>query len=259
MIRDDRGTVKDRSDDLLIGPLTWVEFDDDKLLINSDSDVLIVDRDTRITGHGMLIKLRPKSETGPPGANSAGFEGAQSAQINQNVHVVFTDVSKTGFLPDTVQAKSGRAGKGRGPGSGRSQQAQKNGKTKNQASTEPVPLDLRCDGSMQVEFPKPHLPVKEGPPAPPGPTLVHFERNVVVRRGKLTEQPDQLDCDNLDLTLVPAEKPAPRTGQAPFDGQPAGKVSPPRFRPDTGCRPGPGCRQTQAAGKPQATEGGKQR
>ena len=59
------------------------------------------------------------------------------------------------------------------------------------------------------------MPVKEGPPAPPGPTLVHFERNVVVRRGKLTEQPDQLDSDNLDLTLVPAEKTAPGPGKAP--------------------------------------------
>ena len=78
-----------------------------------------------------------------------------------------------------------------------------------------MPLDLRCDGPMQVAFPKPHLPVKEGPPAPPGPTLVHFERNVVVRRGKLTEQPDQLDSDNLDLTLVPAEKTAPGPGKAP--------------------------------------------
>ena len=111
MIRDDRGTVNDRSDDLLIGPLTWVEFDDDKLQLNSDSDVLIVDRDTRITGIGMLIKLRPKSESGLPGAHSAGFEGAQSAQLNQNVHVVFTDVSKTGILPDTAPTKRGEPGK----------------------------------------------------------------------------------------------------------------------------------------------------
>jgi len=219
MIRDDRGTINDRSDDLLIGPLTWVEFDDDKLLISSDSDVLIIDRDTRITGVGMLIKLRPKSESGLPGGHSAGFEGAQSAQLNQNAHVVFTDVGKTGMLPDTAQTKNGKPAKAEVMVD--SQQAKKNGASKDQPSPEPVPLDIRGDGPMHVDFPKPHLPVKVGPPAPPGPTLVHFERNVVVRRGKLTEQPDQLDCDNLDLTLVPAEKTAPGPGKTPPSGSQA--------------------------------------
>src|SRR5271166_242175 len=228
MIRDDRGTLNDRTDDLLIGPLTWVEFDDNKLQLNSDSDVLIVDRDTRITGVGMLIQLRPKSESGLPGAHSSGFEGAQSAQLNQNVHVVFTDVSKTGIMPDTAQTKRGEPGKVEVEVHVDTQRAQKNGATKDQASPEPVPLDLRCDGPMHVAFPKPHLPVKEGPPAPPGPTLVHFERNVVVRRGKLTEQPDQLDSDNLDLTLVPAEKAAPGPGKPrPSGSQPVAAAAVP--------------------------------
>ena len=50
MIRDDKGTPADPSDDMVIGPLTYVDYDDDKLQIRSDSEVLIVDRDTRITG-----------------------------------------------------------------------------------------------------------------------------------------------------------------------------------------------------------------
>jgi len=227
LIRDDRGTINDRSDDLNIGPLTWVEFDDDKLLITSDSDVLIIDRDTRITGVGMLIKLRPKSETGVPGGHSAGFEGAQSAQINQNPHVVFTDVGKTGVIPDTAQTKRGEPGKADVQVQVDPQQAKKTGATKGQANAEPVPLDIRGDGPMHVDFPKPHLPVKEGPPAPPGPTLVHFERNVLVRRGKLTEQPDQLDCDNLDLTMVPGEKTAPGPGKpTPSGGQAVAAAAP---------------------------------
>src|SRR5208283_4116975 len=98
MIRDDRGTPSDPADDMIIGPLTWVEYDDSKLEIRSDSDVLIVDRDMWITGDGMLIKLRPKTEP-VPGGRSTGFEGAQNAQLNQNVHVVFSDVGKTGILP----------------------------------------------------------------------------------------------------------------------------------------------------------------
>jgi hypothetical protein len=56
------------------------------------------------------------------------------------------------------------------------------------------------------------MPVLVGPPAPPAPTLVHFERNVVVRRGKLSELPDQLDTDNLDLVLVQADKTPPKAG-----------------------------------------------
>ena len=231
MIRDDRGTVKDRSDDLVIGPLTWVEFDDDKLLITSDSDVLIVDRDTRITGLGMIIKLRPKADNGPPGSHASGFEGAQSAQINHDVHVVFTDVSKSGILPDAAPTKRGDPGKAGGQVDSRKTESQKSGATKNQggatrnqASSEPVPLDLTCDGAMLATFPKPHPTVVVGPPAPSGPTLVHFERNVIVRRGKLTEQPDQLDSDNLDLTFVPADKPEPAPSKKLGEGGQPGKA-----------------------------------
>ena len=113
------------------------------------------------------------------------------------------------MLPDTAQTKRGEPGKAEVQVQVDPQQAKKKGATKGQGNAEPVPLDIRGDGPMHVDFPKPHLPVKVGPPAPSGPTLVHFERNVVVRRGKLAEQPDQLDCDNLDLTMVPAEKAAP--------------------------------------------------
>jgi lipopolysaccharide export system protein LptA len=205
MIRDDRGTPHDLADDMVIGPLTWVKYDDSQLQIFSDSPVLIVDRDTRITGLGMLIQLRPKSAP-VPGARSAGFEGAQSAQINQNVYVLFNDVAKTGFLPGSMQTKHTESGTVEV--TAQIDQARSAGRAsaKGKPAAEPVPLDLRCEGPMQVDFPKPHLPVKVGPPAPPDPTMVHFTRNVVVRRGKLTELPDQLDTDNLDLTLIPAEE-----------------------------------------------------
>jgi hypothetical protein len=204
MIRDDRGTPADLSDDMVIGPLTWVEYDDNKLEIRSDSDVLIVDRDTRITGLGMLIKLRPKSDP-VPGGRSAGFEGAQSAQLNQKVDVLFKDIGKTGFLPGAEQSQPDKKQTGEKP----------------KTSAEPVPLHLHADGPMQVDLPKPHLPVKVGPPAPPGPTLVYFTRNVVVRRGKLSELPDQLDTDKLDLTLMPAEKAAQNASSKSPSSKPA--------------------------------------
>lgn len=204
MIRDDKGTPADKSDDMVIGPLTYVDYDDDKLQIRSDSDVLIVDRDTRITGQGMLIQLRPKSEP-VPGGRSAGFEGAQHAQLNQNVDVVFHDIGKTGFLPGSAPGKKPISKQGEAKVQVETQQPAQQGK----GEPAPVPLDVHCDGPMLVEMPKPHLPVKVGPPAPPAPTMVHFTRNVVVRRGKPTEQPDRLESDNLDLTLVQAEKPSP--------------------------------------------------
>ena len=62
MIRDDRGTPDDPADDMVIGPLTYVDYDDDALQIRSEAGVLIVDRDMRITGLGMLIQLRPKEQ-----------------------------------------------------------------------------------------------------------------------------------------------------------------------------------------------------
>ena len=62
---------------------------------------------------------------------------------------------------------------------------------------------------MQIFLPKPRLPVLIGPPAPPAPTLVQFERNVVVLRGSIDDRPDQLTCDTLKLSLIPAEKTTP--------------------------------------------------
>ena len=83
----------------------------------------------------------------------------------------------------------------------------------------PTPLDVRCDAKMQVYLPKPVVPVAIGPPAPPGPTIVLFERNVVVLRGQPDDQPDQLTCDTLKLHLVPGDKSPEKVAQttAPSD------------------------------------------
>ena len=238
MIRDDRGTVNDRSDDLLIGPLTWVEFDDDKLLINSDSDVLIVDRDTRITGSGMLIKLRPKSESGPPGVHWTGFEGAQSRTARSKCPRRLHRRQQDGILARHGADQERGAEKSRAPGSGRFPANSEERRTQNQASKEPVPLDLRCDGSLQVEFPKPHLPVKEGPPAPPGPTLAHFrtQRGRSPRQAHRAARSTRLRQPRPDLG--PGGENGTQAGQGYFNGQPAGQGC----RRTREFRPGPGCR-----------------
>ncbi len=143
-------------------------------------------------------------------------------------------MGKTGILPGSVQTKRVEPGKVEVKAQVSPGQARETGASRGQSATEPVPLDLRCDGPMQVDLPKPHLPVKVGPPAPPGPTLVNFTRNVVVRRGKLSELPDQLDTDTLDLTLVQAEKPAPKPSRESQPGKPAAAPS------DTGAKSAPG-------------------
>lgn len=216
LIRDDRGTPGDPKDDMVIGPLTWVAFDDSKLQVFSDSDVRIVDRDTTVTGQGLLIQLRPKSQPGPAVPKANGFEGAQSARLLKNVDVFFVDVGKTGILPGSATATRTE------PDKVEVQAAVDHARDRRTAGTAPgreqpesLPLHVHCDGAMQVDLPKPATPVKEGPPAPPRPTFVHFTRNVVVRRGKLDEIPDQLDCDNLDLTLLPAEGAAKKPVTAP--------------------------------------------
>ena len=63
-LRDNKGTPNILEDDLLIGPMPYVEYDEPSLQIRSDSDVVIQDRDMRITGFGLQILLRPKEEGG---------------------------------------------------------------------------------------------------------------------------------------------------------------------------------------------------
>ena len=64
-LRDNKGTPNILEDDLLIGPMPYVEYDEPSLQIRSDSDVVIQDRDMRITGFGLRILLRPREEGGP--------------------------------------------------------------------------------------------------------------------------------------------------------------------------------------------------
>ena len=139
----------------------------------------------RVTGTGFLIKLRPKNETDP----GTGFPGAKTAYLRRDVHIVINDVGRSGILPGTARPE--------------------------QAQGDKTPLDLRCAGQMQVDLPRErrYPPTFVGPPQPPGTTLATFTRDVVVLRGKLHQMPDQLNCDDLRLILIPAEKaPAARAG-----------------------------------------------
>ena len=188
---------------MVVGPLTWIEYDADTLQVFTDSDILLVDRDLRVTATGLDITLRPKSDPNRSKAGT-GFEGAEGAVLRKNISMTFSDVGSTGVLPGAVKSKKTADGKVVAEADVDPKLAQNQ---KPAAAAEPIPLNIQCDGPMQIDLPNAPMPVKVGPPAPAAPTLVRYHRNVVVRRGKLSELPDQLNCDTLDLTLLPTEKP----------------------------------------------------
>ncbi len=202
LIRDDRGTPNDPSDDLKVGPLTAVEYDEPTRKIESLSDAVIQDRDIRISGTEMEIKLRSMDPV--PGQSAGGFQGAEYAILKRNVHVEMRDVGKSGILPGSSQPPPSASSESQARIQPVGGPDRKPGEPA--PSDQPTPLDLRSDGIMRVDMPAAIAQVAVGPPEPPAPTLVRFERNVVVLRGRLDDRPDQLNCDTLRLTMVPAEK-----------------------------------------------------
>jgi len=220
-VNDDKGTPRDRRDDMKIGPIRTVEYDEASQQISTESHVVMVDPDMVTTGDGMLIQLR-KDDAQRPGGSS-GFQGAERLDLLKNVDVVMRDVGKAGIMPGSQKGK--RVAPAKSPR--KTEVSDRSGPATARSSEllEPTPLHLHCDSKMQVYLPKPQLPVEVGPPAPPAPTLVQFERNVVVIRGQLDARPDQLTCDTLKLSLVPGEKPPGR--QTPVPGPDAGEASAP--------------------------------
>jgi hypothetical protein len=199
LITDDHGTPGVPGDDMHIGPLTAIEYDEPTQKIESDSDTVIRDRDMRVTGSGLEIKLR--SGGAISSRTSAGFQGAEYAILHKNVHVEMRDAGKSGVLPDSAQRQRASSRRIQDPLAAGSANP-----TESLAlADEPTPLDVKCDGLMRVDLPRSPQPINVGPPEPPQPTFVCFERNVVVLRGQTDRQPDQLTCDTLILTMVPQE------------------------------------------------------
>ncbi len=111
-LRDDKGTRDVPEDDLRVGPLTYIEYDEKTLQITSDSDVFLQDRDLTLTGIGLMIQLRRK--TGPPtpgggvGGSASGFD-AETTFVYKDVHVTVNNVTANGVLPGTAKPeKSGK-------------------------------------------------------------------------------------------------------------------------------------------------------
>ena len=180
-IRDDKGTLS-ADDDLEVGPMADIRFDEPSLSIFSDSDVRIKDRDLLITGQGLRIELWPRLMTDPAAKRSSEgpestFSGTKSIQLASKVRIDVANVGKSNVLPGKARDKS----------------------------TE-IPAWLACDGPMRIDMPRGGGNPVIGPPRPPEPTIAIFSRNVRLQRGR--EQPDQLTGDELQAELFPTTKPA---------------------------------------------------
>jgi hypothetical protein len=211
VIHDNKSTPNILTDDMTIDQLTTLEYDEPTQRITSESHVVIRDSEMVTSGDGLLVQLR-KSDDSTPG-DSSGFDGVEYLELFRNVHVIMHDVGKSDVMPG---AKAPRQRPTKIAADAKVQIADGLDR-KAQAAPEqqPIPLDLTCDSKMRVFPAKTRAPVLVGPPALPLPTLVSFDRNVVVLRGSVDEQPGQLTCDNLKLMLVPSEEPPPQsaTGQ----------------------------------------------
>ncbi len=205
-VRDDKGTPRNPGDDMKIGPLTTVDYDESTQQITTEPETYVVMQDPEMvaTGYGMVMQLR-RNDVVEAGGSSSGFDGVERLDLLKNVNVVIHDVGNSGIMPGQAPARKPA------PRNGQAKIASASGPDGKTAQTalpvEPTPLHLSCDSKMQIYLPKPKQPVLVGPPAPPAPTLAKFHRNVVVLRGEEDDGPDQLTCDTLELTLVPGEKP----------------------------------------------------
>lgn len=185
LLRDTKGT-RIEEDDLVVGPLTHLTFDDQNLQVVTDSPITIRDRNMWLTAVGMKIDLWPKVTESTA---TASFDGAKTAWLEKDVHIFVNDGGKTAILPGAAIAKN-------------------QGVTAEAVATGPqIPIDLRAAGPMRIDLPRPRAPRPPGEVSePPAPTLVQFYRNVIVRRGN--ELPDQLNCDTLRLVLVSEDGPS---------------------------------------------------
>ncbi len=179
LIRDDKATPA-KEDDLEIGPLADIRFDEPTLSIRSDSDVRIKDRDLLITGRGLDIELWPRellgsSESGGDKSASSNFSGTKTIRLASDVRIEVTNVGKSNVLPGNSKDK-----------------------------TEAIPAWLTCDGAMRIDLPRQHVQPKVGPPRPTTPTIATFAKNVVLQRG--VEKPDRVTGDLLRAELFPTPK-----------------------------------------------------
>ena len=112
--RDDPRRPRDArtipTDDMVIGPLTWVDYDDEQA---SDPERFRrAHRRSRHADHGPghadPAPAQSRSRL-KPARTSPGSRERRAPGCSQNVHVVFSDVGKTGILPGSMTTQASRS------------------------------------------------------------------------------------------------------------------------------------------------------
>ena len=186
-IRDDKGTPNQLGDDLTIA-IDDLHYDGKKDTISSDKRLVLEERDTMATGEGLAIELLPGDHGGQGMTN--GYTGARTVRLLHDVRIAIQDVGQSGIVPGGTAAKT-------------------------DLNREPRPGEITCDGEMRIDLPQVRRLPPLGPPAPATPTFANFARNVRVRQGD-AQAPEQIDCDRLQLTLIPAARPDPEESTPQF-------------------------------------------
>ena len=202
-IRADKGTPS-IADDLVIGPQDSLEFDEKRAQITSQGDerIVLVEKGTTVTGLGLTMDMRRKvpvtdpwiavleGAATPPPVPAVGFEDVKTIVLHRDVTIDVESVSQSGIVPGGGKVVTTAT-------------STKDGKTK-PAKVEPRPGHIQAAGAMRIELPRKRIPAAIGPPAPPDPTFVFFDRNVRLQQGAGADL-DQLDCDHFEAMLLPPD------------------------------------------------------
>ncbi len=172
VLHDDKGTPRLPADDLRIGPLTYLEYEEAALQLRTESHVFLKQGDMTAEGDQLTIDLRPNPVQPGQLPGASGFSGARTLVLHKNIHLATLNVGKLGVVPGGAQS----------------------------TEDSPRPGDLRCDGPMRIDFPEPSP--KDAPAGSGGPTIAQFDTNVLIRQGD-PEHPEQCTGDHLHLTFVP--------------------------------------------------------
>ena len=187
-IRDDKGTGELPGDDLLIGPLTHIEYNENEHKLHTTSFVNLREKDLIASATGLTIQLTPSPPPADrPNSRSNGYSGARTVWLHKDIEITVQDVGRTGMVPGGRPSETAR------PGS------------------------LTADGPAQIDLPEARP--ANAPPGPSRPIIAQFFKNVRVRQGD-HQLPEQLDADLLRLTLVPDEsKSKPLTAKVDPEAQ----------------------------------------
>jgi len=239
LARDHRKTIGDPRDDLIV-KMPYLEYVERDFLIRSDAPVILWDQDFQISGVNLTIELIPSvsEETGVPSGTAggtAGFAGVNLIRLDRDVHIYARETGGDSFLPGRPRPRVRVGGAERRPVQGQEQERERGGE--GQSTTgglalevalaaeserdvlpelplavdsaaakgrpgEPIPVELRCDGAMRIVPPFVVQPNRDPKRDGPAPTMAYFTRNVKVSRG-FENAVDQLNCDDLTITLVP--------------------------------------------------------